>query len=373
MQLAIIGCGFVCDLYLRTLPNHPELSLVGVFDRATERADAVGAALGVEVYESLQAVLDDRRVDLVINLTNPSSHFEITRACLEAGKHVYSEKPLAMQMDQARELVRLAESRGLGLASAPCNVLGEAAQTVWSLLRKRAIGDVALVYAELDDGMVHRTFYSACLNEFRTPWPSQDEFETGCTIEHAGYFLSWLFAFFGPAVAVTAYSATLIGDKGTAVPLRRNAPDFSVACIELSNGVVARLTNSIVAMRDHSLTVFGQGGALRVENGWSYDSPIWLRRRQRGSLSAPELQPLVRPATWEHRYRTTPGIFMDYARGVNELASSISERRPCRIGARFSLHVNEVALAIQNAGREGTTIKIESSFDPIEPMPWAHG
>ena len=91
-----------------------------------------------------------------MNLTNPASHFEVSRACLEAGKHVYSEKPLATNMDDARALCALAESKGLMLASAPCSVLGEAAQTLWLALRRNEIGKVRLVYAELDDDFVPR-------------------------------------------------------------------------------------------------------------------------------------------------------------------------------------------------------------------------
>jgi predicted dehydrogenase len=370
MRIAIVGCGYVVEYYARTLPNYPELELVGVADRRQDRADKVSRALGVVAYDSLESLLADERVELVVNLTNPKSHFEVSKACLQAGKHVYSEKPLAVELERARELVALAENRGLGLAAAPCSVLGEAAQTVWRALRESELGNVVLVHAELNDGMVHRMAHSLWRNEFGMPWPSDDEFATGCTLEHAGYALSWLCAFFGPVRALTAYSTTLIRDQGTKRALLR-APDYSIACLELASGVVARLTNSFVAEPDRGFNVFGEHASLRVSTVWRYDSPILIRRNKKGVFEQPAPYPLVREAVWEHRYRTREGLSMDFARGVHELCSSLNEKRPCRIGARFSLHVNEVTLAIQNAGISGGRIPIESSFEPMSPMPWA--
>ena len=164
-------------------------------------------------YNSLDELLADSRVELVLNLTNPHSHYEVTRACLEAGKHVYTEKPLAMQFDQAQELVELAKARGLHLSGAPCSVLNQAAQSLWKAIREEQVGKPRLVYAEFDDGMVTLMPYKKWLSESGIPWPYKDEFEVGCTVEHAGYPLTWLVAFFGPARSVHAFATTLLPDK----------------------------------------------------------------------------------------------------------------------------------------------------------------
>ncbi len=238
MNIAIVGCGFVADSYLATMPGHPELKLVGVADRDADRAARFAAVHSSLKYDSLDDLRSDSRVEMVLNLTNPRSHYEVNRACLEAGKHVYSEKPLAMELDQARALVELAEAHGLGLASAPCSLLGETAQTLWKALRERRVGPVRLVYAEMDDGMVFRMQYRNWKSASGAPWPAKDEFEVGCTFEHAGYYLTWLPAFFGPARTVTAFSACLVPDKKTDMALEREAPDFSVACITFDTGVV---------------------------------------------------------------------------------------------------------------------------------------
>ena len=274
-SIAIVGCGFVADYYLKTLSMHSQLKLVGVMDKISDRAYKFAQFHNVDrVYETLTDVLEDNTVDIVLNLTNPNSHYEVSKACLQAGKHVYSEKPLAMEMAQANELVNIAQTKGLYLSSAPCSLLSETAQTVWKALRENKVGKVRLVYAEMDDGLVHQMPYQKWLSESGTPWPYKDEFEVGCTLEHAGYYVNWLTAFFGPAETVSAFSSCVIPDKQTDIPLDVNAPDFSVACIKFASGVVARLTCSIVAPHDHSLKIIGDEGLLGVDDCWFYGTPF---------------------------------------------------------------------------------------------------
>src|ERR1700730_5417829 len=213
MNLAIVGCGFVADYYLATLPFHPELKVRGVMDRVGERAELLSRLHGIPKYQNLSEVLEDRQVELVLNLTNPRSHDEISKEALLAGKHVYSEKPLAMRLDKATELVECAESKGLLIASAPCSLLGETAQTLWKALRNQGVGRVRVVYAEMDDGMVPRMQYREWKSVSGVPWPYKDEFEVGCTLEHSAYYLSWLAAWFGPAITVTSFASTQLPTK----------------------------------------------------------------------------------------------------------------------------------------------------------------
>ncbi len=384
MRIAIVGCGFVSDYYVSTLPNYPELELVGMLDRDCERARRCAAFWNVpHVYETLEELLADKQVEIVLNLTNPRSHYEVSRACLLAGKHVYSEKPLATAFADAEELVRLAAQCGLRITSAPCNCLGETAQTLWKALREGVVGRVHLVYAELDDGLIHRMRYRNWINPSGNPWPYKDEFEVGCTLEHAGYYVTWLACFFGPARQVTAFASCQIPDKRTDAALDVQAPDFSVACIEFQSGVVARLTCSIIAPHDHALRIFGEEGILSCEECWNYGSPVYLKRRTKLSLWAEKHKllsllpgigarrlPLVRRPQFRS-YRATHR--MDFARGPAELAASIAENRPCRMSAEFALHVNEIVLAIQNPAQLGCPRTLVSTFAPPEPLPWALG
>jgi predicted dehydrogenase len=375
MRIAIVGCGFVADLYLRTLPVHPELDLLGVMDRDEARAERFASFHRVPKYGSLAQLLADPDVQLVLNLTNPRSHFEVSEACLRAGKHVYSEKPLGMTYEEAEGLVRLAEEKGLYLSGAPSRLLGDTAQTMWKAIRDGAVGKVRLAYAEMDDGLLHRMNYKRWISASGAPWPYKDEFEVGCTVEHAGYALTWLAAFFGPAESVTAFSSVLVPDKETDVTLDVDAPDFSVGIIRFRSGVVARLTCSIVAPHDHAIRIFGDRGELATDDCWKPRSPVRVRKRVSfagRSMEMPwkkSVPMLGDPALVK---RTPKGLKkVDFCLGPRELANAAREGRPCRLSPRFVLHVNELTLAISNAMDRGAHVKLRSSFDPIEPMPWA--
>ena len=158
--IAIVGCGYVADSYRHCLPLHAgALDLVGVWDRDPQRLAAYRACWGDAAYSGLAEALSDKRVQIVVNLTDPENHADVTQAAIAAGKHVYTEKPLAMTTAQAADLRDRARAAGVRIGAAPCNLLGEAAQTLWKAVRDGRIGRPVLAYAELDDGMVHRANY----------------------------------------------------------------------------------------------------------------------------------------------------------------------------------------------------------------------
>lgn len=378
MRVAIIGCGYVADYYARTLISHPELELVCVADRDPARAAVFAQHHGFRTA-SVSEVLDDNSIELVANLTSAASHYDVSRALLQAGKHVYSEKPLALDYAEARDLVELAAKRGLVLAGAPSNVLGESAQTAWKVLRAGAVGTPRLVYAELDDGPIHLMDYKLWRSKSGAPWPWRDEFATGCALEHAGYYLAWLAAFFGPATRVTTFASTVVPDKGGEADATAHAPDFSLACLEFPAGLVARLTCSIMAPRNHSLTIIGDEGVLEVEDCWDDGSPVFLTLRTSRFArwaSHPVLSrlhrrrlPLVRSPN--PLLQGAPGNRMDFSRGLAEVASSVREGRPCRLGADVTLHLAEITLAMRSPSLMGSPRTLQATFAPLRPMPWA--
>src|ERR1700722_19833818 len=109
MKLAVVGCGYVFDIYMRAHWAHPELEIAGVFDLNPRRLEDVVAHYGLRPYPSYEALLADDSVQLVLNLTDIRSHYAVTKQALEAGKHVYSEKPLTKDLDRTRELFALAQ------------------------------------------------------------------------------------------------------------------------------------------------------------------------------------------------------------------------------------------------------------------------
>ncbi len=389
MNIAIVGCGYVAGQYVSTLRHHPQLRLVGAFDRDATRLSVFARATGTRAYESLEALMGDPAVEMILNLTNPRSHFAVNRAALEAGKHVYSEKPLAMTTSEAADLAALAEGQRLRLASAPCSVLSASAQTLWRAVRDDAVGTVRVVYATFDDGMIapHQSPWT-WTNDTGVPWPAKDEFEVGSTYQHAGYVVTWLCAMFGPARRVTSFASIQVPDKGIAVDVM--APDFTVGCVEFDRGVVARITCGMAAPRDKSIVIVGDRGTLMVGNVRNDRAPVmWrsavpgrlevlLRRRMRSlfhwlqarvgdaGVSALFATPwqAVTPATAAGVSSDKP---VDFLLGPAQMADAIAIGRPPLLSADFGVHLVEIVERLQYPGRF-TDARVVSNFVPLEPL-----
>jgi predicted dehydrogenase len=369
--IGIVGTGFVADLYMRSLKTFPEIRVVRAYDTDQARLLAFCSYWKVPAALRMEELLGDgeNSPEIILNLTNPGSHFEVSRACLEAEKHVYSEKPLATTMDKARALCALAESKGLMLASAPCSVLGEAAQTLWLALRRNEIGKPRLVYAELDDDFVSQAPYRDWLSVSGAPWPYRDEFLVGCTLEHAGYYLTWLLAMFGTIEKVIAASANLVEHKLEAG--ESAAPDFSCATLFFKIGVVARLTCSIVAPHNHKIRIIGDTGILEVDHSWDNEAAVRVRRRhviRRRLINSPLAKRIRIEGATHPKVKRWGAASLNFALGPAEMLEALKESRPSRLSNGFALHLNEVTLAIQNAN--GMQV-MQTVCPPTEPMPWA--
>jgi predicted dehydrogenase len=405
MRIAFVGCGYVFDIYMRTRWAHPELDVCGVFDIDVKRSATVSEHYGFKVYASYEELLGDAAIEVVVNLTSIRSHYDTVKQALEAGKHVYSEKPLTTDVRQSRELFALAEARQLVLTGAPSNLYSDAVATVWKAVRDDAIGKPVLVYAELDDNPAHLMQLENVQSPTGAPFPYVEELQEGCTVEHIAYHLVWMCAMFGPAIAVTAFSKALVEHK-TDTPLSpANTPDFSVACLDFANGVAARITCSWVAPRDHSMRIIGEEGELTVDNVFHDQSPVHLERFSRVSLSGRKAYtvrtqpligqrfgiggrrlPLVR--RWKsHAVEAERGVgsspkhklvswlrrrevyAQDKLLGIAEMVRALDEGMPQPMPPDFLLHLNELTLMIQGAGAAGVATKPTTIFKPIEPLP----
>ena len=399
MKIGVIGCGYVSDSYMETLRYHPELEVVGVADKDPERAHILASHYGLSV-KSVDELIDDPEIQIIVNITDPESHYEINKRALLAGKHTYSEKPLAVNLDKAKELFRLAEQNGLILSSAPCSVLSETAQTLWQAVEQGAIGVPKLVYAELDDNPIYMMKPESWTNARGIPWPYLGEYKVGCTLEHAGYYLTWLCAMFGPAATVTAFSDVVVPEKSEPA---FTTPDIAFALIKFESGVVARLSCTIVAPYDHRIKIIGDEGVLECEECWNYAAPVYLEKFTQASLNARKSRSVRRngllraffgmggrrqrlvakpfsqaPGIWaDFRARKTGTVrslvrllskremvCMDFFRGVADMARTIETHEPLVLDGAFVLHVNELTLAMQNAGLADNSYKMTTRFDP---------
>jgi Predicted dehydrogenases and related proteins len=384
MRIGLVGCGYVADLYMQSLKRYPHLELVAVTDDDPKRARQFGVCNSVKTCPTVEALLAEPNIEMIVNLTNANGHFEVSKMSLEAGKHVYSDKPLTVTFSEAQALVDLANRKGLYLSSAPCGILGETAQTLWKALRDNEIGTARVVYAEFDDGPLQLQDPHLWRSASGAPYPYRDIFEVGFTLIHAAYYLTWFAAFFGPAKTITAYSSCLWPDK-TVVPeepLHVSNPDISVACITFESGVVVRLTCSLLGPYNHSMRIIGDKGILKVEECLNYSAPVYVDKYSRFKFRA-ERYPIAKrypfiKGWFDPNYRVYPPVKkfswmkrnarhrQDYARGVAELAQAITERRPCRLPADYCLHVTELVWAIQNATQAPYTVT--TTFKPLQPM-----
>ena len=391
MKIGFIGCGYVFDHYMTTFKQHPGLEIAGVTDLDETRANKVGAYYGLKVYDTNQAMLADPDVDIIANFTSIESHFDVSKAALEAGKHVYSEKPLTRTMDEARALATLAEARGLRLSCAPSNALSANVQTLWKAVEDGAIGDPRLIYAEFDDNPVYLLAPETWISRSGASWPYIHEYEMGCTWEHVGYHLTWMCAIFGPVRAVTAFSKVISPDKTDRDLSPSDTPDFSVATLDFENGVVGRITCSITAPADHEIRIIGNRGELSTDTYSDYFGPVRLepfsgavlkarnmRAIRRNSLlcwllglggrnvplaasPAPGGHEIFRPKGWKARQRGQ----QDKAIGLAELVDAIKTDRPHFPSADFTLHLTEITHAIQAAGPDGASQTLTTRFEPL--------
>lgn len=395
MDVGIVGCGYVSDFYANNSRSYSNLRIKGAFDINSKNLDRFCKTYSVTPHHTLESLLADQSIQLIMNLSNPRSHYAVSKACLDAGKHVYTEKPIAMDISQAKALLKYSHENGLRIGCAPCNLLGNTAQTIWKAIQEGHIGKVRLIYANYDDGMIapHMRPWEWC-NRFGVPWPAKDEFEVGCTYEHAAYFLSCLSAIFGPARWVTSFSSCQIPDKGILVDSM--APDFSVGCIEYDDGIVARVTCGLVAPQDKSLLIVGDEGYLFINYLRNDTETVFLRRNtvnkkvKRVENLIGQIRTKLRSfeqflpwpldefqiyerlpfALQKSGIHATSGKHVDFMLGPHDMANAILEGKPHRLSGEFGIHLFEQIEALQYPERFGYRRKIESNFPSILPLEW---
>jgi predicted dehydrogenase len=353
LRVGIVGCGNIAGPYARDIAAKPNLELVALTDLEPARAEALAREHGGRAVPTVDDLLDED-VDLVVNLTFQGAHAGITRRSLEAGKHVHSEKPLALSSAEAWDLVDLARHRGLRLGCSPFTLMGEAQQTAWRELRSGRLGTIRAVFAEVDWGRIE-TWHPA-------PLPF---YGVGALIDVGVYPLTILTATLGPARRVQSFGRILKPDRVTrdGTPFRIEAPDFQVTLLELEGGATVRLTTSFYVgqhAKNHAAVDFhGDDGSLWLGHFFRFDGPVEFSEFGDAKTYAPV--PLVRQPSGE----------IDWARAVEDLALAIAEDRPHRATGEQAAHVVDIFMAAQESLRTGAAVEVASSFPAPAPMPWA--
>lgn len=343
-RVAIVGCGNISQSYGAALQERNDLELLGAFDRNPGRSAAFCSAYGGTPYPALEALLHDPRLDVVVVLTPHSSHAEIVRQCLHAGKHVHVEKPMAASYKEACELVALAEEKHLRLGASPFVFLGEAHRAAITKIRSGGLGEVRLIYAEANWGRIE--------SWHPNPRPFH---EIGALWDVGIYPLTVLTAFFGRVRRVSAFAQTLLAERrdktGRAFPV--GYPDYVCANLEFASGPLCRLTAGFYAhrlmTRQNGMEFHGDLGSLRM-NSWSAPDAEVEAANYGGEF---EPVPYVRPRS--------PGV--DWAAGVVEIASALNEERSHRTGGAHAAHVIGVLEAIDRSFQGNCPQTIHSDFE----------
>ena len=364
LGVGLVGCGNISTIYLENLPHFAGVAVRAVSDVRLEAAQAQGAAFGVPAVP-VGDLLKRGDVDIVVNLTVPEAHAEVSLDALSAGKHVFSEKPLAAGLDDGRRLVGEAETRGLALGCAPDTFLGAGGRLARRLVDEGTIGEVLSGTAFiLSHGMEH--------------WHPDPEFffkpGGGPVMDMAPYYLTALVNLLGPVKRVRAATSTgfaerIISAEGprTGERIRVETPTNAHALLEFSGGAQVMLAASwdVWAHGHPRLELYGTDGSLRPPDPNFFGGGVALTDRggpwREQDSSA---LPLGRPnwpadAPQQANYR---GL------GVAELAAGLRSGRVQRANGRLALHVLEVMTAIVGDSPDGGPVEIETRVARPEPL-----
>jgi predicted dehydrogenase len=355
LGVAIVGCGNIADAYAENLITYPQIDLIGAADLDVQRAKDLAAKFGCHAYPSVDDLLTDEKIDIVANLTIHHAHKEVTTQCLQAGKHVHSEKPLALTHEDAQGLVDLANEQGLRLGCSPFTFMGEGQQTAWKVIRAGRLGPIRVAYAEVNWGRL----------EAWHPNPGPF-YQVGPFFDVGVYPLTLLTAIFGPARRVSAYGTVLHPNRVTkeGTPFHINTPDFVVAMIELANGTLLRITTNFYVgfhtKQSPGVEFHGDIGSLYLSNWHNFD----------GTVEFAEFGREYQPVSWvKEPYKGPRGV--EWGRAILDMAEAIVQDRPHRATGEQAAHVVEILEAITRSMEHKQPIAIHSDFTSPTPMEWA--
>lgn len=328
VRVAIVGCGNIAGAYASQINSYPHVQLLGAFDIDTSRSEELSQKYGGTVYASLEDVLADPRVEVVVNLSIHHVHAEIIEQCLLADKHVHTEKPLALDSKTAWRLVELAEKRGLRLSSAPTTWLGEAQLSAWRRIQAGEIGTPRVVYAEVNWGRI----------ESWHPNPAPF-YAVGPVFDVAVYPLTLLTAWFGPVTEVISDGGVLYHNRHAkdGTPFEVASPDWTATVLRFQNGPVVRLTASFYVgpgTTQAGLEVHGDTGTVRLDRWDVFNSPLYLHSTDTNNQ------------TWKLVPDSYPAEGIEFARGLSDLAQAMRSGRPHLTTGAHAAHIVEVMEAI---------------------------
>ncbi|BDI21777.1 Gfo/Idh/MocA family protein [Herbiconiux sp. L3-i23] len=350
--VGVIGAGVISSAYLDNLTRFPDVEVLFIADLDLDRAAAQAEKYGIAGSGSVDELLAVDDIEIVVNLTIPAVHVEVGLRILEAGKHVWSEKPFSLDRESGRELLAAAEAKGLRVATAPDTVLGAGQQTALRTIADGRVGRVLTAFAQMQ-------------GPGPESWHPSPEFlfdiGAGPLFDMGPYYLTTLVNVFGPARRVTAVSNTatttrIIGSgpkAGTEFPV--NVPTHISAIIEFDDDASAVIVLSFQSHlpRAGVVEISGADGSIAFPDPNMFDgeSKLW----ERGAEDPVEIEPV--------------GSTFGRGTGVVELARAIRAGVPERASAELAFHVVDIMTSITESAATRQAVAVTSTVARPEPLP----
>ncbi len=355
VKTAVIGCGVISDTYIgNMIEKFSILDVAGCCDLDRKLAESVAETYQIKAM-TMEEILADKEIEIVVNLTPPSAHYSIIKTLLEHGKHVYTEKTMAMNLEEGKELVALAEEKGLYLGAAPDTFLGAAAQTARFALDSGLIGEVSSCYAVLNRDS----------NVMAERFPYTAKAGGGIGMDVAVYYVTELLSMLGPVKEVSGIAKTV---KPERLHYFTGSPEFGetykvesenlfAGTLEFESGVVGSLhfnSNSIQNEKPQ-VVLYGTQGILYLPDPNRFGGEVKV-------LLKGQTEPFVLPPMYAYS-EDSRGI------GVAEMAWSMRNNRKHRANGEMACHVLEVLCKIAESGACKRVCELETTFEKMPPLP----
>lgn len=354
VKAGIIGCGMISDIYLQSLTGQFQiLETVACADRHLNRAKKKAEKYGIRAL-SIQEMLEDPEITMILNLTSPAGHYEITRQALEHDKHVYSEKMMALELEEGKELCQMADQRGKRLGVAPDTFLGGSIQTARYIVDRGLIGQPLSVVVSLNRNF---TVFGDIL-PFLHKKGGNIPYDVGC------YYMTALAYILGPAERISSFSRKY---KPERISLRADRPWYGekihvegdnilTSTIQYQNGVLGtiHLNGESIQNENQHLEIYGTDGILIMGNPNNFDSPVYIRKPMHEAIEFP----------FTHGFtRNVRGL------GAAEMAWAMDQNRPHRASKEMAYHVFEIMHGMEISAHEERIYKMQSSFERPAALP----
>jgi predicted dehydrogenase len=347
-RIGIVGLGKISGIYLQNLTGMFSrlVRVTAVTDLVRERGEAVQAEYHIPFVPDVESLIQRPDVDMVLNITQPQNHHDVARKAVEAGKHVYNEKPLCVTREEAAELLRFAAARKVRVGGAPDTFLGAGIQTCRKLI---------------DDGWIGNPIAATAfmMNHGHEHWHPDPEFYYktggGPLFDMGPYYLTALVNLLGPIARVSGSAKqgfktrTITSEPLQGAVITVDVPTHIAAVLDFASGAVGNLITSF-DVYSHTLPfieIYGTEGTLRVPDPNTFGGPVWVSRFREEAWS--EI-PLL-------------GAYAENSRGLGiiDMALAIAEGRPHRASGELANHVLEVMHGIHDASRSGVYYELKTS------------